>query len=266
MAVLQHAQIQGDNLTEDAEQALILAAQDGDDDAKNALISAYWPMVQRYLKRHAERPIETEDLEQEARLGILLAIRDYDPAKSKSKRLAGLVHRTISQALGGMDDPCIVPYRTRRRYAMILRKAGGDVELAASIAPEHSMSADSFHVVHDAMSIAFVSYPDNDEDHELDSPALSSAETRELAEEALSTITGDELTVTRYYHGFTTGEPLSDAAIVQEWSLQELGPIRVANGESVTSRSAVQRARKNALVSMQTALGVVSPDETVRAT
>lgn len=60
--------------------ALILASQAGNGDARQALMEENEPLVKALVKRFLNRGVEYDDLFQIGRIGLLKAIRGFDPA------------------------------------------------------------------------------------------------------------------------------------------------------------------------------------------
>lgn len=72
------------------DRTLIAQAQGGDDAALSQLILQLMPMVRRQAARYRLPGMEGEDLVQEGLLGLLKALRLYDPAQSQFFTFASL--------------------------------------------------------------------------------------------------------------------------------------------------------------------------------
>lgn len=75
------------NLTD---EALILSARKGDDEAVTELVTRYLPMIRRRASRYFLPGMEAEDVIQEGLIGLLKAIRLYDGRQSAFPTFASL--------------------------------------------------------------------------------------------------------------------------------------------------------------------------------
>lgn len=270
------------SLTEAEEAAMIARAQAGDDRATMTLIHSYGPTLRRAVSEfkggvldgqvsrshsgYGTPSLSVEDLQQAAIEGLLECLQSHDPARNP--RLAGRARAYVSNALktqAGTTSGFRVPERTLTRFYGIMAAADGDLGEALQIAPEKGMSTDTLLQVYAAVGFETVDRDDEGDEggNFLDgatpiftpSPVVE-VEDKILVEHAFGAVTDEEASVCRYAYGFATGDPLSDGEIVQALSETALGEARVAAGETVVSRAAVQRRRSKALGKMREALGV----------
>ncbi|MBQ7060212.1 MAG: sigma-70 family RNA polymerase sigma factor [Clostridia bacterium] len=68
------------------DEQLALLAQQGDGEAERALVERMMPVVQLRCRRYFLMGGDSSDLEQEASIGLISAIRDYTPEKNSSFR------------------------------------------------------------------------------------------------------------------------------------------------------------------------------------
>nr|WP_241634056.1 sigma-70 family RNA polymerase sigma factor [Fusobacterium gastrosuis] len=81
-------------------EKLIIEAQRGDEEAMNELIKIYFPLVSINTKNFFIIGAEKEDLVQEGLLGLLKAIKYYDPSKTSFNNFAILcIRRQILSAI-----------------------------------------------------------------------------------------------------------------------------------------------------------------------
>lgn len=81
-------------------EKLIIEAQRGDEEAMNELIEIYFPLVSINTKNFFIIGAEKEDLVQEGLLGLLKAIKYYDPSKTSFNNFAILcIRRQILSAI-----------------------------------------------------------------------------------------------------------------------------------------------------------------------
>lgn len=234
-----------ERLSLEDERAAIAAAQAGDVAAQERLLLAYAPALRAGVSWHrraggASTGVDVEDVRQAAVWALLEAIHDFDLDGAYDRLAAvvhGRVHWAVSDAMGAAQTVSI-PERTRRRFFAVLRTAGGDLELAERIAPDHDMSPETFRAVADAVA----STSDDAYETLAEIPDLTeyeAAENRVLVEVAFSAVTQWEGNVCRLAYGFATYEPLPDLEIAHR-----LG----------SSRSAIQRTRTSALSKMRARL------------
>lgn len=96
-------------------QQLIVQAQQGDPAALSHLIVQLMPMVRRQAARYRLPGMEGEDLVQEGLLGLLKAIRLYDPAQSQFFTFASLC--VASQMTSAARSALSYKSRPLRDYA-----------------------------------------------------------------------------------------------------------------------------------------------------
>jgi RNA polymerase sigma factor (sigma-70 family) len=85
------------------ERGVWVAAQRGDQAAREELVRRYEPLVQATLRRmHLPRPVEREDIAQEARIAVLAAILAWRPDRGA---LAAFAARCIrNRVIDALDD------------------------------------------------------------------------------------------------------------------------------------------------------------------
>jgi DNA-directed RNA polymerase specialized sigma subunit len=255
-----------------AEREAIYAAQASDEGSTLALIYAYAPVLRSLASRHAAR-LGVEEARSVAVSGLLEAIHAFD-LDAYEGRLAGIASDYVSNALRETDAEggLTVPFRTRRRFLAILRRAGGDMALAQEIAEENGMTRETFIAVREATSVSSIDGEDTSGEGlesrgalsssdatpiwTPDYDAFTSADDRILSEAALDAVDGIRKEVCLFAYGYETGEALSDGEVAQALSERELGEEAVAAGQYVASRAKVQRERVRALGEMRHALGV----------
>lgn len=225
-------------------RAITLRAQAGDSDAYLALLRDVLPNLRAGVRRFGAS-MERDEAESVALLAFTEAVNAYDPVVDRDGvGVVALLSQCVIERLreAADVDRCIVsiPSRTVQRFWGIMRAADGDFGAALGLVTAHGMDErtfrDVYSVIFGTVSLTVASdYADT-----LD-VGTSEVEDRLMAEHALSALDGDELTITRRANGFDTFRPESDATIADA-----LG----------SSRTAVQRKRANALVTMREALGV----------
>lgn len=88
---------------ENDDALLCLRAKQGDAEAEKTLLKRYEPLVRKAAADSFAAGSETDDFAQEGRIGLLLAIRDYDPAGGPFPAFAKLcVTRQIAKAVKAM--------------------------------------------------------------------------------------------------------------------------------------------------------------------
>jgi RNA polymerase sigma factor (sigma-70 family) len=248
---------EGEKLPLEAERAAILAAKAGDEEATISLVYAYAFAlrlgVAQYRHAGGAGTAEVDDLRQSALLGLLEAVHAFDP--EVHHRLAATISGYIADAIAGSGAAPIalaVPERTLKRFYGILREADGDTARAEELAPSHSMTAETFRAVLEAVRnvTSYDAETTAEEDGRSDTAGAASAasvdtiaevEDAILVASALSVVDGVEEDVIGLRYGFTEYNPLSDAEIGERLEL---------------SRQKVQRTATSALGKMRSKLGV----------
>lgn len=249
------------SLSVEEERALIAASQAGDGAATETLIGAYSPAirgaVQWYRRALPSVPqrSDAEDVEQEALVGLLEAIRAFDP--EKHDRLAAIAAQYVRQRVAEAARSAsafAVPERTLKRFFSILRECNGDTSAALELAPSRKMARETFLAV--LASVRGVgSYdapaPDGttreESDRSVDGEALAWAQPElvgerdeDLVRAAFAAVDDVEERVCRVSYGFEDYEPQPDGEVAHRLGL---------------SRPKVQRVRTKALAKMREALG-----------
>lgn len=245
-----------------AERDAIWRAQQGDEDAVVALCLAYAPALRNAASKHTAR-LGADEARQTAVTGLMEAIYAFDLDEYEGQ-LAGIVVQYVSAALrDNSTDAVAVPEWQRRRFFGILKRAGGDVDKAAEMAPLYEMRVETFHALRVALCADRLSeLPAYVADSATpiwgkDQPsAFDDFEAYTLAHTALGAVEGLERKVVRYAYAFENGEPMSDGEVAEAINRDTLGEQRTAAGESVLSRKKAQRTRVSALALMGERLGL----------
>lgn len=240
------------------EQDLISRVQAGDSEASWPLIQKYAPHMVRIARRYLDR-MDRDDLSGLAIEGLLTAVRAFRP-DSDTRVLAAILGPYVENALArGIASaiPMVVPDRTYTRYAGIMRRAEGDVNVAVSLAPAHGMSVEVLLAIRRAMTSvdSLDEHIGEDDDggnlHDVIPAALAEFDETVANDLLVSLAFGavDELEkdITRLAYGFEPeqyGDPMPDAEIAHRVGM---------------TRPTVQRRRVKALDKMRERLAV---DET----
>lgn len=141
----------------------IHAAQSGDDDAMMVVIDAHEGLIKAFIHaatQGAEQPADRDDLRQEARIALLMAVMDYrtdSPASLTTfayQRLEGAVRSAWVAARPGLTAGTSTEQRVRRA----LYAADGDVEQAwvevnaGRDAVKNRMTRETFDAAYQALS------------------------------------------------------------------------------------------------------------------
>lgn len=247
------------------ERSAIAAAQQGDQDALVALCYAYAAALRSAssnLRRAATdhllgAPVDVDDVESAAVAGLIDAVYAFDP--EKYDRLAALAPSYIADSLSEVNSSAAgfrVPARTLTRFFGVLREAKGDAAFAARLAPERSMTTETFLDVLAALRVEGYHVTDGEDENgsgaELDGAlvfdgavtrTVADVEDQHLVEAAFAAVDTLEGDVCRLAYGFADFDPQSDDSVGVHMGL---------------SRQKVQRVRTGALVKMRAALGVVA--------
>jgi DNA-directed RNA polymerase specialized sigma subunit len=253
------------------ERLLITAAQAGDPAAIGRLVLAYGPALRAAVAGYIRslpsfpQPADLEDVRSQALVGMLEAIRAFDP--ERHERLAATVPSYVQHEVAEVSQSAAafsIPPRTLSRFFGILRAAEGDVVEAQRLAPHYKMRPETFTAVLDSirMTNSYEEVVANMRESVMDGgysaksgevgwtgPGSASlwansapdVEDRILVEAAFDAVDTLEKDVVRLAYGFSDYDPVSDGEI----------------GERIgMSRAKVQRTRSGALTKMRSALGV----------
>lgn len=236
------------------EVATIAKAKAGDEQAVIDLMYAYTFALNNALGKFRKAGggnrgsfgDSVEERRSLAVMGFMEAIHAFDA--EKHGRLAAIIGVHLVQEIGGMVGTIAftVPQRTLTRFFSILRMADGDLIEGAKLAPEYSMTSETFTAVADACRTTSHGLPtDGDPSWENGaSPLWSRADKEEddiLVMAAFGAVDDLEGEVVSLAYGFDDYDPVSDAEVAHRMGL---------------SRPKVQRVRASALVKMREALGV----------
>jgi DNA-directed RNA polymerase specialized sigma subunit len=252
------------------ERLTIAAAQQGDEAATSRLIRAYAPAIRGAVAAHVRalpsypQPADLEDIRSQAVVGVLEAIKAFDP--DRHERLAATVATYVQHEVAEAATSTAaftIPARTLSRFFGILRAAKGDVAEAVRIAPDHKMRVETFVAVLDSMrgtrsyegtiegyldsgmggySPSFGGDQGRDpQAYPLWDNSAPDVEDRILVEAAFAAVNTLEKDVVGLAYGFTDYDPVPDAEIGERLGM---------------SRAKIQRTRTGALSTMRSALGV----------
>lgn len=237
--------------TDAEEVALIAAAKDGNDAAFLRLFSSYVPHLRRALAPYV-RVLPLDDARQAAWLGLMSAVRAFDPAQSS--RLTSIIRQhadaELSAAAQEAGGGFTVPTRTVERFFGILARAEGNVPEAAKLAPTYAMTTETFFAVLAAVQAAgsleeaLTAYGDDALGDVAAPREIADAEDRILTDLAFRAVNDFERDVCRLAYGFADFDPQHDAEIGHR-----LGGF---------GRLKVQRTRVRALGKMRAALGALN--------
>ncbi|WP_229398117.1 hypothetical protein [Micromonospora okii] len=201
----------------------IAAARDGDADAYLRLTSAYVPHLRRAVAAFT-RVLPLDDARQAAWVGLMSAVKAFDPARSS--RLVSILrqhmHAELTAAAALAGTGFTVPPRTVERFFGILAAADGDPARAADLAPSYAMTRETFFAVLAAvtagqsMEAAISAYGDGSLSPVVTPSAVSEAEDRVLCGLAFGAVDAAEESVCRLKYGFddrAAGDELSDDAV-----------------------------------------------------
>lgn len=237
-------------LTKTAELTLIIAAQEGDEGASQKLLDAHEGLIRSVVKSFpTSGPIDTDDLLQEGRLGLWMAIMDFDV--ESGLRLSTIGKRKIIEFVGAAmahSHPMSIPARTMRRYQEAWRDLDPEEyteALLRATTGEHPMGADTFAAIHFVKTGAVYLDAEPDEEglspHEtLAAPSYTPSNAGPALDE-LEALPPTQRLVVRLSVGLETGEPMIDSEIAA-YLLAEHG-VKV-------SRATVQRRRIEGLAAI----------------
>lgn len=245
------------------EREALRAAQAGDEAATLKLLYAYAYALRDAIGAYryaggvwADGPRDSHlagDLRMAAVEGFLEALYAFDLEGAHS-RLAATIEGYVANSMStAVVAPVAinVPERTLKRFYSILRKAQGDPIKGAALAPQYSMTVETFVSVLTAVrSTQSLDGPTDEADG--DSPDrldiqiagrdyYDDVEDKLLVETAFAAVDDLEEDVCRLAYGFSDYDPIPDAEVGHRLGL---------------SRPKVQRVRASALGKMRNALGV----------
>lgn len=237
-------------LTLDEERSLIAEALLGNQRSSERLLIAYGPALRAAVATHRAivgyqaSPEDVEDMQQQAVIGFYAALQAFDP--TRHERLAAVVKENIHAGVrehSAQRLAIYVPERTLTRFFGILRRAGGDVTVGATIAPEYGMRSDTFSDV--LAAVRYVEGIIDDEPLGVIDPLrpVDDVDARVMVKHAFEALEGDDTAekVVRLAYGFSDYEPVADGEVAYRLGL---------------SRPKVQRTRTAALTLMRNHLGV----------
>lgn len=238
----------------ETERDLIGQAQDGDQTAAEILVLIYGSaLAANHHARPSHVPAEDSVSALLARFWELVQTIELDRYDTIGNTVAEWLRDASAEAQAEQWS-VRVPTRTLKRFWGIVRKAGGDFNVAADLAPQYEMSADTFWSVWQVVVGRRTADPDvlytqpRDDYAALDDYMAAHA--------ALRALDGRELDVSRHAYGFVTGDPMTDGEIVEAMSERDLPADEFARGDRVVSRPTVQRERARGLERMRAALAV----------
>ncbi len=247
------------------EREAIRAAKCGDEAATLKLLYAYACALRKVSGMYrdaggawAGRPGDSglaADRRMAAVEGFLEAVYAFDLDGIHSRLAAtveGYVANSISTAVIA-PVAMNVPERTLKRFYSILRKADGDPVKGAGLAPQYSMTPETFNSVLKALrGTHSLDCPSDDADGPIGGPSrlevqvcgpdyYDDAEDRLLVEAAFAAVDDLEEEVCRLAYGFSDDGPIPDSEVGHRLGL---------------SRPKVQRVRASALGKMRDAVGI----------
>lgn len=229
--------------TPEHENRLIDAAQEGDPEALEKLLDAYRPMLGKLVREFGTSAVvDRDDLEQEAALGFMEAVFDFDTARQA--RLAtwgGMKARLRLREVVADSKPIRIPSSTLSLYQMAMNRAEGDyaaaVEYASTEAPT-KMTRETFAMVHETLYGSVELDGPADEHghlpHETVVPAPEYDPQADALADALAELPETLRFIVRAYYGLVSGEPMTD---------EEISEYLLAEFEVSMSRATVQRRR-----------------------
>lgn len=235
-------------------RATTLAAQQGDTTAYEDLVLDLIGNLRALAQPFYDRLGRDEALAA-ALLGFAEAVAAYRPEQDPDGvGVVPLLRPYVAAALGETEATRVavtVPERSLKRWHGIVRRAEGDLERAALLAPHYAMSAETFRAISEARR-AWHSIEEDETretshgtDHALplwgNEDNFAAAEDRILVEAAFEAVDTLEEDVVRDAYGFSDYRPLSDGVIASRRGM---------------TRPTVQRTRSRALGKMREALAV----------
>lgn len=219
----------------------------GADEGVVRLVEGFGPLLRKSVRRYAP-VLSADEAAAAAVLGVHEAARTCDGSGAGSPAsFTAVVSACVDVALrdAAAESAAVhVPSRTLTRFFGVLRRAGGDAELAVAIAPEFSLSREAFYAVAAAVrcgSLDVESVADAAARVVSPEDGLSALETRELIGAAFRVVDDLESDVIRAAYGFSDFRAKPDAEIAGDFGM---------------SRTTIQRVRARGLGKMREALAV----------
>lgn len=235
------------SLSAEEVEAAVELVRLGSDEGVVALVEGFGPLLRKSVRRYAA-VLSSDDAGAAVVLGVHRAALDCDGSGAGSPQsFTAIVSACVGVALrdASVEATAVhVPSRTLDRFFGVLRRAGGDAELAAAIAPEFAMTRETFYAVAAAVrcgSLDVESVAASAERVAAPADGLSALETRELVHAAFRVVDDLESDVIRAAYGFSDFRAKPDAEIAGDFGM---------------SRTVVQRVRARGLGKMREALAV----------
>ena len=129
----------GTGLLDQKDEDLVLRARQGEVEAFSRLVTRYLPMVRRRALRYPLPGLEAEDVVQEGLLGLLKAIRLYDPAQGAFGAFASLC---VSSSMAALARSALSSrQRPLMDYSPLENSSGEDTLQDRGISPEEQLIA-----------------------------------------------------------------------------------------------------------------------------
>lgn len=238
-------------LDQPTERKLILSAQAGDQHALAQLIDEHEPMLRAMVRRLPNLPAAShEDLLQEARLGFIETVADFDTERMERLNTAAR-HRARKAVMIALASAhaIAVPERTMSRYLAAWDGTDSYAEaLANATTGDRPMNSTTFVAVHVALhgGVSLDSREDDSDAGSLHETIAAPAPAElpgDITHVMLSTLDAESRMIIEMAHGLDGGEPLMDLEIARALDM---------------SRATVQRRRQAALRTLSARFGSVS--------
>lgn len=143
-----------------ADAAVAIEAQHGNEEALAALLQRLDRLILREAGRLARGTVSADDLAQEARLGVVEDLPQYDPSKSTPSTFfyPGMRRRMMAY-LSEQGFSVRIPRRQVERYMTAVRESKGDPETAARLAVDLKMSSETFTAVSAVLAARSIDAP-----------------------------------------------------------------------------------------------------------
>ena len=117
------------------DEELVVMSQSGDSEAEEQLLKRYSDVVKREVRFLYLVGAETEDLVQEAMIGLVKAIRDFVPGRGAAFRTYAIrcIRNQIRSAITAANRKKHQPLNT---YVSIYEESEGDISLSGGAVPE----------------------------------------------------------------------------------------------------------------------------------
>lgn len=111
------------SLSPEQERTLALAAQGGDSRARERLITATMPLVERLARKYQGRGMALEDLVSEGNIGLIQAVERYDTRRQTpfTAFAIGIIRQALRSAVEGKGRMVAVPARKSRQAGRLKR-------------------------------------------------------------------------------------------------------------------------------------------------